>query len=73
MVQQDIDYPRGSRSTRRPALLRQADIRRVLRATKREGAQAIEVKPDGTIMVRLGIEDADVNGIPFAPDAGIVL
>jgi hypothetical protein len=38
---------------RRNANITQADVARVIRAAKREGATAIEVHPDGTILVRL--------------------
>jgi hypothetical protein len=44
---------------RRPARLTQADVARAVRAAKQAGADHVEVRPDGTIVVRL------------VPDAGI--
>jgi hypothetical protein len=38
---------------RRNANITQAEVARVIRAAKQEGATAIEVRPDGTILVRL--------------------
>jgi hypothetical protein len=38
---------------RRNAKITQAEVARVIRAAKQEGATAIEVRPDGTILVRL--------------------
>ena len=38
---------------RRKVNITQADVARVIRAAKQEGATAIEVRPDGTILVRL--------------------
>jgi len=39
--------------SRRPARITEADMRRALRAAKREGAAGIDVLPDGTIRVLL--------------------
>lgn len=38
---------------RRPSRFTEADVRRAIKAAKREGASAIEIKPDGTIAVSL--------------------
>jgi hypothetical protein len=38
---------------RRRATITQAEVARVIRAAKQEGATAIEVRPDGAILVRL--------------------
>lgn len=38
---------------RRPAILTQADVRRVIRAAKQEGAGNVTVKPDGSILISL--------------------
>lgn len=38
---------------RRPAKVTQADVARVIRAATQAGAHGVEVKPDGTIFVRL--------------------
>ena len=38
---------------RRPATVTQADIARAIRAAKQAGATCVEVKPDGTVLIRL--------------------
>jgi hypothetical protein len=38
---------------RRPAIVTQADIARAIRAAKQAGATGVEVKPDGTMLIRL--------------------
>lgn len=38
---------------RRPALLTQAQVARTIRAAMQTGADHVEVRPDGTIVVRL--------------------
>lgn len=38
---------------RRPTAITQADVARVIRAAKKAGATAVEVKPDGRIIVQL--------------------
>lgn len=40
--------------SRRPAIVTQADVARVIRAAKREGASEVEVCPNGSIVIRLG-------------------
>lgn len=42
--------------TRRPAIITQADVARALRAAKQAGATGVEIKPDGTIFVRISPE-----------------
>lgn len=37
----------------RPAKFTQADVARAIRAAKKEGAAAVDIKPDGTISVQL--------------------
>ncbi|HLZ01826.1 MAG TPA: hypothetical protein VKR55_06700, partial [Bradyrhizobium sp.] len=39
--------------TRRPASIAQADVARAIRAARQTGAEAIEVRRDGTIIVLL--------------------
>ena len=39
--------------SRGPARFTEADLRRAIKAAKREGAGAIEIKPDGTIQVSI--------------------
>jgi hypothetical protein len=48
-------------SRRRPALVTQADVGRIIRAAKKAGAATVEVRPDGTIVVHVGAP-------PIAPD-----
>jgi hypothetical protein len=38
---------------RRSATFTQADVARAIRAAKQAGAESVEVRPDGTIIVRL--------------------
>lgn len=42
---------------RRAATLTQADIARAIRAAKQAGAVAVDVKPDGTVSIRLADND----------------
>jgi hypothetical protein len=37
----------------RPARLTQSQVERAIKAAKRQGASAVEVKPDGTIRISL--------------------
>jgi hypothetical protein len=39
---------------RRPALITQADLARAIRAAKQAGADAVEIRPDGTIVIAVG-------------------
>ncbi|WP_040619330.1 hypothetical protein [Rhodovulum sp. PH10] len=39
--------------SRTPARVTQADVARALRAAKQAGAGAVEVRPDGTIVIRV--------------------
>lgn len=39
--------------SRRPAKVTQADVARAIRAAKQVGAAGVEVRPDGTIYVKL--------------------
>jgi hypothetical protein len=45
--------------TRRAAIITHADVARAIRAAKQTGAATVEVRPDGTIVVR-------VNAPPIA-------
>lgn len=60
--------------SRTPARITQADVARAIRAARQAGADAVEVRPDGTIVVRLvptvPVDDADA---PLAPAKEIVL
>jgi hypothetical protein len=50
---------------RRPAIVTQADIARAIRAAKQAGATGVEVKPDGTVVIRL-------EALPAAPSSSSV-
>jgi hypothetical protein len=39
--------------SRRAAIISQADVARAIRAAKQAGAATVEVRPDGTIIVRV--------------------
>jgi hypothetical protein len=58
---------------RRPARLTQADVARAIRAAKQAGADRVEVRPDGTIVVML-VPDAGISQPdPLAATKEIVL
>jgi hypothetical protein len=50
---------------RRPAAVTQADVARTIRAAMQAGADSVEVRPDGTIVVML--KDTPASA-PTAPD-----
>jgi hypothetical protein len=45
--------------SRRAARIIQADIARALRAAQQVGAPAVEVRPDGTVLIRLVAATSD--------------
>jgi hypothetical protein len=47
--------------SRRGAIITQADVSRAIRAAKQAGAATVEVRPDGTIVIR-------VDAPPITPD-----
>ena len=51
---------------RRPATITQADVARVIRAAKQAGAAAVELKLDGTLVIRLQLS-------PETTDTPVVL
>ena len=59
---------------RRPALITQADVARVIRAAQQCGAGAVEIKPDGTIRVALSPESGTgAEQTAVAPKVPVVL
>lgn len=59
---------------RRGAAITQADVARTIRAAKKEGAVAVEVRPDGRIIVQLAQSCAqESNGPPVAGEGEIIL
>jgi hypothetical protein len=57
---------------KRLAIITQADVARTLRAAKQAGADNVEVRPDGTIIVHL-MADASRRPAPIEPHREIVL
>jgi hypothetical protein len=67
----------GSLLSRRPALVTQADVRRVIRAAKAEGVfedgGGIAVEPNGTIRILPIVPAVDKHKSPVEPEIKIVL
>lgn len=59
--------------SRRPATFTQADIARAIRAAKREGAATIEIRPSGSIVIRLVPADGDDRGTPVEAGKEVIL
>ncbi len=60
--------------SRRPAKITQADVARTIRAAKQAGAAGVEVRPDGTIFVKLMDEGTSAGAVSrLDPDPEIVL
>ena len=45
----------------KPARVYQSDIARAIRAAKQTGARVVEIKPDGTIVVRIDLQPMQDN------------
>ncbi len=58
---------------RRPARITQADVARAVRAAKQAGADHVEVRPDGTILVKLSPDTSSQRPAPLEPEREIVL
>jgi hypothetical protein len=58
---------------RRPAIVTQADVARAIRAAQQCGAQAVEIKPDGTIHISLGKTASDHSGEQTIPEPKVIL
>jgi hypothetical protein len=52
---------------RRAAIITQADVARAIRAAKQAGAESVEVRPDGTIVVLL--KNIGIDSRELAPEA----
>lgn len=59
--------------SRRPAKITQAEVARAIRAAKREGAAEVEVKPDGTMLIRLVPTSPEGTDAPVERGKEIVL
>jgi hypothetical protein len=69
-----ISYLRNAiRMPRRPAHFTQADVARAVRAAKQAGADHVEVRPDGTILVKLSPDNPSQRPAPLEPEREIVL
>lgn len=55
----------------KPARLTQSQVERAIKAARRQGASAVEVKPDGTIRITLGPVEKTETGVE--PEREIVL
>ena len=58
---------------RRHASITQADVARVIRAAQQTGAGAIEVRPDGTILILLNTTESNKLPAMCDEDRDIVL
>jgi hypothetical protein len=58
--------------SRRPALITQADVARAIRAARQCGAEAVEIRPDGTMRVMLSTEPK-ASETAIEPKAKVVL
>jgi hypothetical protein len=60
---------------RRPAMITQADVRRVIRAARQEGAREVEVRvgDKAAIVIRLGASSTEDCNSALAPRTEIVL
>jgi hypothetical protein len=58
---------------RRVAILTQADVARALRAAKQAGADHVELRPDGTILVKLSPDNPSDRPTPLEPEREVVL
>ena len=59
--------------SRRPAIITQADVARAVRAAIQAGADHVEVRPDGTILVRLSPGAPSIQPTAIEPEREIVL
>jgi hypothetical protein len=58
---EDEDEAGGDLMSRRPALTVQSDIARAIRAARQCGAGAVEIRPDGTIRIKLVEEKSPIE------------
>jgi hypothetical protein len=59
--------------SRHPARITQADVARAVRAAKQAGADHVEVRPDGTILVKLSPDNPSQRAVLLEPEREIVL
>ncbi len=60
--------------SRTPAKFTQADVARSIRAAKQAGAGAVELRPDGTILINLSTDSAgEKPEAPAEPEQEVVL
>ena len=58
---------------RRPARITQADVARAVRAAKQAGADHVEVRPDGAILIKLSPDNPSHRPAALEPEREIVL
>ena len=58
---------------RRPARITQADVARAVRAAKQSGADHVEVRPDGTILIKLSPDNLTHRPAALEPEREVVL
>jgi len=63
----------AAKRPRLPARITQADIARAVRAAKQAGADYVEVRPDGTILVKLSPDNPSQRPAALEPEREIVL
>lgn len=59
--------------SRRRAIITQADVARAIRAAKREGATAVEVRPDGNIVIQLSPANVNPDGTAVEHSEEVIL
>jgi len=59
--------------SRRPAIITQADVARAVRAAIQAGADHVEIRPDGTILVKLSPGAPLIQPNAIEPEREIVL
>jgi hypothetical protein len=59
--------------SRRPARITQAEVARAVRAAMQAGADHVEVRPDGTILVKFSPDNASDRREPLEPEREVVL
>jgi hypothetical protein len=58
---------------RRPARITQADVARAVRAARQAGADHVEVRPDGTILIKLSPDNPSHGPVALEVEREVVL
>lgn len=59
--------------SRRRSVITQADVTRAIRAAKREGATAVEVRPNGNIVIQLSPANDNPDGTAVERSKEVIL